>query len=180
MEEDLSEERPPPLPVVADGRFRHVDPGLIGVGRIHLTIMSGVLLLIASFGLLVAWFHPDVERGLKMVCLGAWWALFPLLGAWTWIWPKVAYRHAFFCLKPDGIVIRTGVFWKTETVVPRSRIQHTDVAQGPLQRAYGIADLVIHTAGTREAVVVLSGLDERLAPRLRDRLLERSGDESSV
>ena len=48
--------------------------------------------------------------------------------------------------------------------------QHLDLKRGPLERAFGLATLVIHTAGTRMAAVSVSGLRGEDAERLRDRL----------
>ena len=39
-----------------------------------------------------------------------------------------------------GIQIQRGVYWRALTNVPRSRVQHTDVRQGPLERRYGLGD----------------------------------------
>jgi hypothetical protein len=72
-----------------------------------------------------------------------------------------------------GIEIREGVVWRAVTNVPRSRVQHTDVSQGPLERRFGIGTLVIHTAGTDSAVVSLRGLTHESALAIRDHLLPR-------
>ena len=61
--------------------------------------------------------------------------------------------------------------WQTITNVPRSRVQHTDVSQGPIERRYGLGTLIVYTAGTDHSRVTLSGLDFTLAQRLRTHLL---------
>jgi membrane protein YdbS with pleckstrin-like domain len=61
--------------------------------------------------------------------------------------------------------------------VPASRVQHLDLKRGPLQRRYGLATLVIHTAGTRHSAVAVSGLDAADAERLRDRLAHQVDDD---
>ena len=39
-----------------------------------------------------------------------------------------AYRRRFQCrLLPDGLLIERGVWWRSETFVPRARIQHTEL-----------------------------------------------------
>jgi membrane protein YdbS with pleckstrin-like domain len=50
-------------------------------------------------------------------------------------------------------------------------VQHIDVAQGPLERRYGLATLSIYTAGTEYARVDLPGLTYARAVDIRDRLL---------
>jgi membrane protein YdbS with pleckstrin-like domain len=78
---------------------------------------------------------------------------------------------------PNLLLIQRGVLWRTETRVPRTRIQHTDVSQGPLERSFGLATLVVHTAGTRFAVVDLPGLLTSDAEALRDALLGAIADD---
>jgi hypothetical protein len=55
-------------------------------------------------------------------------------------------------------------------VVPFGRVQHIDVVQGPLQRRFGVGSLVLHTAGTRSAAVLLPGLAAAEAERMRDHI----------
>ena len=64
-----------------------------------------------------------------------------------------------------------GVYWRTITNVPRSRVQHTDVSQGPLERRFGLGTLVIYTAGTSHSKVNVSGLAFDVARRIRAHLL---------
>lgn len=73
----------------------------------------------------------------------------------------------------DGLLVKRGVFWRTEIFVPRSRIQHTDVNQGPLDRRWAMATLTLHTAGTHAEKIEVSGLHQPDALRLRDELLNR-------
>lgn len=76
----------------------------------------------------------------------------------------------------DGVLIRRGVWWRTEIFVPRARIQHTEVNQGPLDRRWGMASVSLHTAGTHLENLKLPGLPRELAQRLRDELLDRRRD----
>jgi uncharacterized protein len=57
----------------------------------------------------------------------------------------------------------------TVSVIPYARIQFVDTRQGPLDRLFGLAQLVVHTAalGTSGR---LPGLDASLAEQLRERL----------
>ena len=71
----------------------------------------------------------------------------------------------------SGLEILRGVYWRTITNVPRSRVQHTDVSQGPLERRYGLGTLMVYTAGTQHSQVTLSGLDFTVARRIRAHLL---------
>lgn len=73
----------------------------------------------------------------------------------------------------DGVLIRRGVWWRSEVFVPRARIQHTEINQGPLDRRWGMASVSIHTAGTRLEQISLPGVPRAVAEALRDVLLDR-------
>lgn len=93
--------------------------------------------------------------------------------AWSQYKPALTYRHASFRLDDDGIEIRRGIFFRSVVNVPRSRVQHTDVAQGPFERRHGLGTLHIFTAGVTHAEVPLFGLDHARALEIRDALLPR-------
>jgi membrane protein YdbS with pleckstrin-like domain len=69
-----------------------------------------------------------------------------------------------------GLEIRRGRWFRSELTVARSRIQHSDVAQGPVERSFGLATLSIHTAGTEHAEISLSGLAPEAARWIRAQL----------
>ena len=86
--------------------------------------------------------------------------------------PFAAYRNWWYELRSDELVLRYGVITKVERWVPRLRIQHVDVIGGPVERLLGLRQLVIYTAGTREADVKVPGLTQSVAEALRGDLLE--------
>ncbi len=73
-------------------------------------------------------------------------------------------------LDDHGYSLRRGRLWRRDTFVPRSRVQHLDLQRGPLERRFGLATLVVHTAGTRHNAVTTGGLGEDDAEWLRDQL----------
>ncbi|MEO6365506.1 MAG: PH domain-containing protein [Luteimonas sp.] len=91
-------------------------------------------------------------------------------GAWLGI---KQYRYTYWLLDRDGFALRRGRMWQRESRVPASRVQHLDLKHGPMERRYGLATLVIHTAGTKLNTVSVGGLDAGEAERLRDELAQR-------
>ncbi len=79
-------------------------------------------------------------------------------------------RRTQWLLDGDGFALARGHWWRRETRVPASRVQHLDLKHGPLERRWKLATLVIHTAGSKMSAVSVSGLDAADAERLRDRL----------
>ena len=62
--------------------------------------------------------------------------------------------------------------FRTDTVVPLVRVQHLDVIRGPLDKMFGVASLVVHTAGTHNSIVAVPGLSPERAAAIRDVIRE--------
>ena len=84
--------------------------------------------------------------------------------------PRRRWRAWGYREEEDELHIRHGLLVRTRTLVPFGRVQHIDVAQGPVERRFGLATLILHTAGTRGAAVPLPGLPHAEAERMRDRI----------
>lgn len=89
-------------------------------------------------------------------------------GAWAVYWPRLRYRAWRFALREEELYLERGVLNRVRTVVPLRRIQHLDVSQDLLEREFSLGKLVVHTAGTRSADVMVPGLSYDEAERLRD------------
>jgi uncharacterized protein len=90
------------------------------------------------------------------------------------IWGRIGYR-----LSNDQIQIQRGNFWRVDTIMPFSRVQHIDIAEGPLERVFGLASLVMHSAGTHNSVVTLPGLTRNDAQDLRDHIRTEITEDSA-
>lgn len=101
--------------------------------------------------------------------------LIALPGFGLWLARK-QYRRTHWKLDGVGFSLRRGNLWRSETCVPTSRVQHLDIKRGPLERRFRLATLVVHTAGTRDSAVTVSGLDDDDAERLRDHLSRQLDD----
>jgi membrane protein YdbS with pleckstrin-like domain len=91
----------------------------------------------------------------------------PLLAALTVttapprIWARLGYA-----LEPAMLRVVRGWLFHTDTLVPLVRVQHLDIARGPLDKMFGTATLAIHTAGTHNSIVTLPGLSPERAAEL--------------
>ena len=84
--------------------------------------------------------------------------------------PLRRYQARGYQLGSDRLRVVRGLLFRSDTVVPFGRVQHIDVHQGPLERAYGLATLVLHTAGTHNASVALPGLGHADATAMREEI----------
>lgn len=82
--------------------------------------------------------------------------------------PDRIYRRLGYAI--DGRLLRTvrGWLFHVDTVVPFVRVQHIDVTSGPIDKMFGTASLIVHTAGTHNSVVVLPGLSPERAAEIRE------------
>jgi membrane protein YdbS with pleckstrin-like domain len=71
--------------------------------------------------------------------------------------------------REDDLLLRRGVLVQRTTVVPYGRMQFVDVTAGPLDRRFGLATVVLHTAAVSTGASI-PGLRAAEATRLRDRL----------
>ena len=160
-----------------DGREYPLDPRHVTVERISGWIAFGVIAGPTFIGLLIANLVAPLSLDVRLAMIGAWVFVAGWLVWGAQIWPPIAHRYASYRVDDEGIEIKRGAVWRRIISIPRSRIQHTDVSQGPLERSYGLGTLVIYTAGTEHARVHLPGLDHRVALRIRDHLLARMADD---
>lgn len=88
--------------------------------------------------------------------------------ALVFILPHRIYRRWGYDMGTEQLRVLRGFMWRTDTIVPFNRIQHIDVAQGPLQRFFGLSTLIVHTAGTHNSIVTLPGLATADAEDMRE------------
>ena len=160
--------------MLPDG-FLRLDPRYVLVRQIGGLITTGVIATIALLALVSVAVATRPSWSIIWLGTGGWLLATALLTWWLWTWPSKAYTYASYRLDDDGLEIRRGVIWRGIVNVPRTRVQHTDVSQGPIERSHGLSTLVVHTAGTEHAMVVLPGLSREDALSLRDQLLPRDG-----
>ena len=82
--------------------------------------------------------------------------------------PDRIYRRLGYAI--DNRLLRTvrGWLFHADTIVPFVRVQHIDVTRGPVDKLFGTASLVVHTAGTHNSVVIVPGLSPERAAEIRE------------
>jgi hypothetical protein len=61
-------------------------------------------------------------------------------------------------VRNHDIAYKKGVIWQQVTILPLSRIQHTEIHRGPLERKFGLASVRLYSAGGMSADLNISGL----------------------
>ena len=81
------------------------------------------------------------------------------------------YRSWGYAEREEDLLVRRGVMFARLSVVPYGRMQFIDVTAGPLERAFGLATVRLHTAAASTDARI-PGLEREEAARLRDSLAE--------
>ena len=158
-----------PDPTAADLAWMPLDPRVVPLWRVSHLIGSAVLFLFALV--------PGIVIGRYLVppswpWIVGFWLLLAALRIYLYLWhPARSYQGWGYRIDDKVLEIRHGIWFTVLQLLPLSRVQHVDIQRGPLERRYGLASLVLHTAGTHAANLVIPGLDADEAIRLRDRLL---------
>ncbi|MCA2212214.1 PH domain-containing protein [Jidongwangia harbinensis] len=139
--------------------WRPVSPKLITVELINRAIWVALLLA----GLFVGWMYNDHElwlAGMGAVVLFAIWRSFITVRA---------VRAWGYAERDNDLLVRHGLVIRRLSIVPYARMQYVDVTAGPLERAFQLATVQLHTASAASDAKV-PGLPPEEASRLRDRL----------
>lgn len=81
-------------------------------------------------------------------------------------------RAIGYAERDDDLLVRSGIMFRSLVVVPYGRMQYVDVEAGPLDRAFKLARVQLHTASAATDASI-PGLPPDEAARLRDRLAAR-------
>jgi len=172
------DQQAPPVDAITDGRERKLDPRSIQAERISGAIFAAVVSGALLIGVVIVGVASSLGLAVAALLLVGWALASTLITAFSLWWPALSYRHTSYRVSAWGMRIRRGVLLRTISSVPRSRVQHTDVSQGPIERSFGLATLVIYTAGTHHASVSLGGLAHDTALHIRDHLIAGGEDDA--
>ena len=144
----------------SDVSWTPVSPKLAAVRRLNAALMAGVLGLAALFGLglTLGWAYGGLALLVAVAAFG-----------WSWVLIGRNQRSWKYAERDDELLVSHGIMFRELVVVPYGRMQFVDVTAGPLERAYGIATVELHTA-TPATDAKIPGLHPDEAGRLRDRL----------
>jgi len=154
--------------------YTSLDPKVIWLWRLS-GVLGWVFFLLPLLGLAVGvggfvWHHLGSA-------LLIWCGIVGLVILWLLWYPRRAFLAWGYRLDGRVLELRSGVWFRVVRLLPLSRLQHVDLQRGPLERGFGLASLVLYTAGTQEASIAIPGLDDVEAVRLRDTLVAQGGDD---
>jgi membrane protein YdbS with pleckstrin-like domain len=144
-----------------DNDWQPVAPAL---ARLRRTVLVGVAMLVVC---------ATVVVGLLLSLPGWSWTtvlvLTLVLTAFGWWVIGRNARWWGYAERDEDLYIKHGALFRTLVVVPYGRMQYVDVHAGPLEQAFKVASVHLHTASPGTSARI-PGLPAAEAARLRDRL----------
>jgi membrane protein YdbS with pleckstrin-like domain len=144
----------------SDVSWTPVSPKLATLRRLNAAIVAGLAAIVALVALTLT---VGGQYGMLAV------VVIVLLFGWAWVLIGRNQRSWKYAEREDELLVSHGVMFRELVVVPYGRMQFVDVTAGPLERAYGMATVELHTA-TPATDAKIPGLHPDEAGRLRDRL----------
>jgi membrane protein YdbS with pleckstrin-like domain len=123
---------------------------------------------------------PSYALSRSLAWLPIWVAplLFTAVGLWSvLVAAPNRWRRWGWAWTGRELHVAQGWLTRSHTIVPALRVQHIDVTQGPVERMFGVATLVLHTAGTANSEVHLPGISRETAEQIRDAIRAKLSSE---
>ncbi|MFJ6002087.1 PH domain-containing protein [Arthrobacter sp. NPDC092385] len=134
------------------------------IGALVWLVLASIPLVLRLTGVWAAFPPSWIAWGLPAVVL--------VIAAWRGLLLPRQVAAIGYAERDDDLLIRQGVFFQRTMVVPYGRMQYVDVAVGPIERAFGICTLKLHTASPATNAF-LPGLPTEEGTRLREHLSAR-------
>lgn len=148
-----------------------VDPKLRTYWHTLILMYAIPIIVMSSVFAGVAWI---VWSNSLLTILGAVMALVATLSAgWLWVISGRRVASIGYRIEPRELKVSSGILFRRVVSVPFARMQLVEVSAGPLERAFNLASVQLHTASASTDATI-PGLDPERAALLRDSLTEQS------
>ncbi len=108
--------------------------------------------------------HPVIAGAVVLVVVAA-------IAAGSWL----SWRFSRFRVARGQVELRTGILFRQHRQVPLERVQAVEISRPLLARVFGVAQVVVQSAGGRGSHLSLTYLGLSRAHEVRDHLLELAG-----
>src|SRR5918992_839172 len=110
-----------------------------------------------------------VSQGLSPLTVTLFLLGFIVVAALAALWGILSWRATTYAVTDNSFRLRQGVFQRSERTIPLEHVQSVDTVQGIIQRAFGVYEVRVETAGggASEPDASLAALDRDAAQTLR-------------
>lgn len=105
-------------------------------------------------------------------------AFYPILGGLLILFSlsiievEKGFPRRKFGIREKDIIFQNGFFVFSQSILPYNRIQHVEIKQGPLFKAFSLFTLKVYTAGSSAGDLSIAGLNTNDADKLKAQILK--------
>lgn len=157
------------LPHVEDISFQPLAPAGLKARYWSNVLTSAVFFVLALMilpPLFSAWWW------LSLIILTAAMAAWLLFSSWV---IRKRFERESYALRTHDIIHQHGYWWHSQTTVPFTRVQHVEIAQGPVEKRFGVSTLRVFTAGGSSSDLSISGIEPEEANRIKSFIVQKAG-----
>jgi membrane protein YdbS with pleckstrin-like domain len=137
----------PPSPSGIDDRYVRSFRPAEGYLR-YLKFTFWIVLLLVDIALIIGWVVVLIASPIVGLLLSPlWWAVIIVPDIIAYIAIHLRYDTTWYVLSDRSMRLRRGIVVIHEVTITYENIQNVSVRQGPLQRYFGISDVLVETAG---------------------------------
>ena len=144
-------------------------------------LLGGILsaLILAALAAAVTVLVEEPHRKALGIIVGTPWLI---LTAWLLLYPLLRYRCSAYGYNERRILLRHGVIFRHEIVIPVCQLQDLHRFVGPVMRLFGLSSLILSTGGSNFHLIGLEKQDAEemlnaLETCLNRRIEEKRHDE---
>jgi membrane protein YdbS with pleckstrin-like domain len=155
------------LPKAEEVPLVPIEKSYLTVIRIEWAISSVILLTTA---IVIIFSIKALQQSVWIVSILGGWVLLTL--GYAFVQTKSFFRKAY-ALRGKDLIFRSGWIVQKIHTCPFNRIQHSSVTMGFFERKYGLATLILYTAGTDDADLQVPGLKEADAYAIKEWITQK-------
>lgn len=129
-----------------------------------------VLVLGLVFGIGVLFFDMLREYPLYLFFIIVY---FLLAGFIIWVGFR-SWQYKGYAIREHDILYKTGIFFKSTTIISFNRVQHIEIHQGPLDRMCKVVSITLFTAGGNSSDLSIPGLNPEDAARIKEWIMKKT------
>ena len=145
-------DQPPTLPVAPGDQIDSFKPALGFLS--YLKLWFWIVCLAIDIGLTIAY----IAAAIALIAVDLWWVALLLLPIYlviaivpdviAYVALHLRYDTTWYVMTDRSLRIRRGIWVIHETTITFENVQNMKVTRGPVQRYFGIANLMVETAGS--------------------------------
>ena len=157
------------LPKIEEIQYEKLDPKMITAGILGSILFFGTgCIIVLLLSIPIEWISEQLIKILSIIIL---------IAILSIVIDVVSYRYKYYALRGHDVSYRSGIIFRKLIAIPFNRVQHCEIAQGPIERYFDLATLKIFTAGGSNSDLQIPGLKKENAEIIRGFILRKSASD---